>query len=74
MSLPIVADTAANFLSLWMTGDWLRFATGVLWGTILPYYFIPGLADVSNRISPVLKEKEPALFVTISAWKHEEET
>ena len=46
VSTPIVVDTAANFLRLWQTSNALRLATGVIWGTILPFYFITGLADL----------------------------
>jgi putative Holliday junction resolvase len=35
-------DTAANFLRFWNTGAAVRLATGVLWGTILPFYFYSG--------------------------------
>jgi uncharacterized membrane protein len=46
VSAPIVLDTAANFLKLWRTPTAVRLATGVLWGTILPFYFVPGMADL----------------------------
>jgi len=46
VSAPIVLDTAANFLGLWRTPGALRLITGILWGTILPFYFIPGIADL----------------------------
>lgn len=42
-TLPIVSDTAGNFLGLWNTGNLPRFLTGVLWGTILPLYWFAGL-------------------------------
>jgi len=44
-SFPIVLDTLGNMISLWMTPGWARFALGVLWGVLLPFYFIPGVAD-----------------------------
>jgi uncharacterized membrane protein len=46
MSLPIVIDTAANVMSLWASPHWLRLATGIIWGMVLPFYFIPGVADI----------------------------
>jgi uncharacterized membrane protein len=46
MSLPIVLDSAGNFLRLWQTSNWVRLATGILWGVILPLYLITGLADL----------------------------
>jgi uncharacterized membrane protein len=44
VSLPIVIDTAGN-LFLWMSPSWLRFLLGAVWGVILPFYFIAGIAD-----------------------------
>lgn len=61
VSAPIVIDTLANVLRLWTTSNAVRLATGMIWGLILPYYFIPGIADAvlapkfrlnSNRDSP----------------------
>jgi len=49
VSLPIVADTAGNLLGLWATTNILRLATGILWGTILPFYFVAGLAELASR-------------------------
>jgi len=49
MSLPVVIDTAGNFLRIWMTSNWPRFATGFIWGIILPFYFIIGLTDYFVR-------------------------
>lgn len=46
VSAPIVVDTAANFLRLWQTSNALRLASGVIWGTILPFYFVTGVADL----------------------------
>jgi len=45
MSLPIVADKIGNVFHLWMTPGWLRFITGLIWGIILPFFFIAGLSD-----------------------------
>ncbi|MHB8054917.1 MAG: DUF2085 domain-containing protein [Candidatus Aminicenantales bacterium] len=49
VSLPIVLDTGGNFLKLWNTGSLLRFLLGFLWGTILPFYWFAGLADLFSR-------------------------
>ena len=46
LSLPIAVDTAGNLFMLWETSDWLRFGFGVVWGSIFPFYLIPGLADI----------------------------
>ncbi len=50
MSIPIVIDTAANGVSLWASPHWLRLATGLIWGTILPFYFIPGVTDIFKKV------------------------
>jgi uncharacterized membrane protein len=47
VSLPIVTDTLGNFARFWDTSNEVRFATGLLWGAILPVYFITGLADLA---------------------------
>ena len=49
VSLPIGLDTLGNFIGLWSTANEVRFATGLLWGAILPFYFITGLADLALR-------------------------
>jgi len=46
LSAPIVLDTAANFFRLWDTANAVRLATGIIWGTILPFYLITGIADL----------------------------
>jgi uncharacterized membrane protein len=52
VSLPIVIDTAGNVLTLWMTTAWIRFMTGVFWGSFLPFFLMPGLMDmVLNKMS-----------------------
>jgi len=48
-SLPIVADTAGNLLGLWASTNVLRLATGILWGAVLPFYFVTGLAELASR-------------------------
>ena len=42
---PLVIDALGNFSHLWSTPNWLRFLIGFLWGLILPFYFISGVAD-----------------------------
>jgi uncharacterized membrane protein len=48
-TLPIALDTAGNMLALWQTPSPLRLALGIFWGLILPYYLVPGLADLLGR-------------------------
>ncbi len=51
LSLPMALDAAGGILGFWASPIELRFATGVLWGALLPFYFVTGLADlvVSRR-------------------------
>jgi uncharacterized membrane protein len=46
VSVPIGLDTAAHFLGLWDTSNTARLATGILWGIILPFYAMSGIADL----------------------------
>ncbi len=50
MTVPIVIDTAANMLSIWASSHAVRLATGIIWGVILPFYFIPGIIDVVKKV------------------------
>jgi hypothetical protein len=53
MSIPIVIDTAGNLFLLWTTNEWVRLLIGLLWGSILPFFLIPGMMDVvRNKLSP----------------------
>jgi uncharacterized membrane protein len=42
----IICDTAANVLGLWNTGPLLRLATGLIWGSLLPFYFMTGVGEL----------------------------
>jgi len=46
VSAPIIFDTAANFLGVWNTGPVLRLATGLIWGSLLPFYFMTGVGEL----------------------------
>jgi uncharacterized membrane protein len=61
VSAPIVLDTGGNFLRLWETGHLLRFLTGYLWGSLLPFYFLTGLAEwpAPFRASPTASSDPP---------------
>jgi len=48
-SVPIVVDFAGNVLRFWSTPDIPRALTGFLWGLILPFYFLSGLAELFQR-------------------------
>jgi hypothetical protein len=42
----MAVDGAAGILGIWASPIGVRFATGVVWGTILPFFFVTGLADL----------------------------
>jgi uncharacterized membrane protein len=44
-SVPLALDAAANVLRLWQSPNAVRLATGLLWGVLLPFYFIAGVVD-----------------------------
>jgi uncharacterized membrane protein len=46
LTLPLALDGTAGVLGIWKSPIGLRFGTGVLWGAILPFYFVAGLADL----------------------------
>ena len=45
LSLPLAIDGLAGLSRLWTTPGPLRFLTGLIWGGLLPYYFIPGVSS-----------------------------
>ncbi len=45
LTLPMALDAGGGILGLWRSPIGLRFATGLAWGALLPYYFVPGVAD-----------------------------
>jgi len=49
ISIPILLDTAANLFGLWKSSEWLRFLIGLIWGVILPFYFLAGFSDYFIR-------------------------
>ncbi len=46
MTLPMALDGAAGLLGIWASPIAFRFATGAVWGTVLPFYFVTGLSDL----------------------------
>jgi uncharacterized membrane protein len=46
LTLPLAVDGTAGLLGVWRSPIGLRFATGLLWGTVLPFYFVTGVADL----------------------------
>ena len=46
LTLPMALDGAAGILGIWASPMGVRFATGVVWGTVLPFFFVAGIADL----------------------------
>jgi uncharacterized membrane protein len=46
LSLPIGIDGAGEGLRLWSTPIGLRFATGIVWGLLLPFFFVTGVSEL----------------------------
>ena len=48
-SLPVGLDFLFGFLGLWDSPIGARFATGLLWGGLMPFYFVTGLSELLLR-------------------------
>jgi uncharacterized membrane protein len=46
LTLPLALDGAAGILGIWASPIGVRFATGLVWGLVLPFFFVTGLADL----------------------------
>lgn len=44
--LPLAIDGLGGLLGLWASPAGVRFATGLVWGVLLPFFFVPGLSDL----------------------------
>jgi uncharacterized membrane protein len=64
LTLPMAVDGAAGILGIWASPIGVRFATGAVWGTVLPFFFVTGLADLflarRRRAAARALEKKPA--------------
>jgi uncharacterized membrane protein len=61
LSLPIGLDFGGGLLGLWTSPIGLRYATGFIWGTVLPYFFVTGLAELFGRRAARPMPVDPAL-------------
>lgn len=46
LAAPMALDALAGIAGVWSSPGPARFATGFLWGTLLPFYFVAGAADL----------------------------
>lgn len=60
LSAPILVDTLGNFVKLWASPNLARFGTGLIWGPILPFYFVTGIAELVNALSQKPAQKSQA--------------
>ncbi len=44
-SIPILTDAAGNILNIWNSCNIIRLIIGMVWGIILPFYFIYGITE-----------------------------
>lgn len=58
MTSPMALDAVAGIAGVWSSPVAVRFATGFLWGTLLPFYFIAGVADflAARRVRAAARE------------------
>jgi uncharacterized membrane protein len=47
--LPLAVDGVAGVLGLWKSPIGVRFVTGLIWGGVLPFYFVAGFADLARN-------------------------
>jgi uncharacterized membrane protein len=64
LTLPMALDGAAGILGIWASPIGVRFATGAVWGMVLPFFFVTGLADLfltrrSRAAARVLEKNRP---------------
>jgi uncharacterized membrane protein len=45
VTLPLAVDGLAGVLGLWKSSIEIRAATGFVWGTLLPFFFVGGVSD-----------------------------
>ncbi|HPW18756.1 MAG TPA: DUF2085 domain-containing protein [Candidatus Aminicenantes bacterium] len=48
--LPLAVDGTAGVLGLWRSPLGLRFATGLAWGTLLPFYALAGAVGLARLL------------------------
>lgn len=48
LTMPLAIDGLAGLLGIWRSPIGLRFATGLVWGVLLPCYLVAGLADLAG--------------------------
>jgi uncharacterized membrane protein len=65
LTVPMALDGVAGILGAWRSPIGLRFATGFAWGTILPFYFVTGVADFFRT----RRDRAAALALALPARK-----
>ena len=57
ITCPLILDGLGNLFGIWQSPHLLRLGIGALWGCILPFYFIPGLAEALSGRSRIIRLK-----------------
>ncbi len=60
---PLAIDFGLGFLGIWENTHWSRFVTGALFGSVVVFYVMPALAELSYRFGakPFSETKTPQL-------------
>jgi uncharacterized membrane protein len=59
-TLPLALDGLAGLVGVWHSPIGLRLVTGLVWGALLPFYFVTGLADLVRSRRERRKARELA--------------
>jgi len=49
-AFPMAADVLLESLGIYQGSNWLRLATGLVFGLIIPFYLIPSADKAGNRL------------------------
>ena len=50
---PLAIDFGLGLLGIWENTHWSRFITGGLFGSVVVFYVMPALAELSHRFGPI---------------------
>ena len=64
-AVPLAIDFSVNFFGFWQNTHTSRLLTGVLLGSAVVFYVMPGIIELSLRHAPV--SKEPRLPFTLAS-------
>jgi uncharacterized membrane protein len=53
-TLPIAVDSLAGLIGVWRSPIGVRFLTGLVWGSLLPGFLLPGLRELLALAHPLI--------------------